>query len=62
MIKGEVRGTEDLYIDGEVVRTFAERDARHVEIAQTARNQDDEPSVTARAVVRLPSRERTPAG
>ena len=53
---------DTLYIDGEVVRTFAEGDARHLEIVQTARNQDDEPSVTARAIVRLPSRERPPAG
>ena len=47
---------DTLYIDGEVVRIFAEEGAHYVEIAQKARNQTDELSVLATGVVRLPSR------
>ena len=49
---------DTLYIRGEVVRTFADEGAHYVEIAQRATNQDGELSVTATAVVRLPSRGR----
>jgi acyl dehydratase len=47
---------DTLYIDGEVTRRFEEDDAHYVEISQRATNQDRELSVTAKAVLRLPSR------
>lgn len=47
---------DTLYIDGEVMRTFAENGAHYAEVAQTARQQDGELSVRAKGVVRLPSR------
>jgi len=47
---------DTLYIDGEVTRTFENDGVNHVEIAQTAVNQDGELSVRATGVVRLPSR------
>jgi acyl dehydratase len=49
---------DTLYIRGEVVRIFADESGNYVEIAQRATNQDGELSVTATAVVRLPSRGR----
>jgi acyl dehydratase len=47
---------DTLYIDGEVTRTFEQEGAGYAEISQTATNQDGELSVTAKAVVSLPSR------
>jgi acyl dehydratase len=47
---------DTLYIRGEVTRTFADETGHYAEIAQRATNQDGELSVTATAVVRLPSR------
>jgi acyl dehydratase len=47
---------DTLYIDGEVVRIFAEDGTHYVEIAQKARNQSDELSVLATGILRLPSR------
>jgi acyl dehydratase len=47
---------DTLYLNGEVTRTFAEGGAHYAEIAQKATNQDDELSVVATGVVRLPSR------
>jgi acyl dehydratase len=49
---------DTLYIRGEVVRIFTDEGGHYVEIAQRATNQDGELSVTATAVVRLPSRGR----
>jgi acyl dehydratase len=50
---------DTLYIDGEVTRMFEEDRAYYAEISQRATNQDGELSVTAKAVVRLPSRGRS---
>ena len=47
---------DTLYISGEVTRIFEQDTAHYVEIAQTAKNQNDELSVRATATVRLPSR------
>lgn len=47
---------DTLYITGEVTKVFQENGAHYVEITQTAKNQDDELSVRAKGVVRLPSR------
>ncbi len=47
---------DTLYINGEVRRIFAQDHAHYVEIAQTATNQNDELSVHATAIIRLPSR------
>jgi acyl dehydratase len=47
---------DTLYINGEVTRTFSEAGSHYVEIAQKATNQDNELSVIATGVVRLPSR------
>jgi acyl dehydratase len=49
---------DTLYINGEVTRTFQEDGAHYAEIAQQATNQDDELSVVATGIVRLPSRGR----
>ena len=49
---------DTLYINGEVIRVFAEDGAHYVEIAQTATNQDGELSVRAKGTVRLPSRSK----
>jgi acyl dehydratase len=50
---------DTLYIDGEVTRRFEEDGVPYVEISQRATNQDQELSVNAKAVVRLPSRNRS---
>jgi len=47
---------DTLYINGEVTKVFQENGDHFVEITQTARNQDDELSVRAKGIVRLPSR------
>jgi hypothetical protein len=53
---------DTLFIRGTVTRRFVE-DGRHlVEIAQEARNQDDELSVVGSGVVELPARTAQPHG
>jgi acyl dehydratase len=47
---------DTLYINGEVTRVFSEGGAHYAEVTQTATNQDDELSVRAKGIVRLPSR------
>jgi acyl dehydratase len=47
---------DTLYINGDVKRIFAEGGAHYAEIEQKATNQDDELSVIATGIVRLPSR------
>jgi hypothetical protein len=47
-----------LFINGVVKRVFEESDVHYAQIDQEARNQDDELSVIATGVVRLPSRKR----
>jgi len=47
---------DTLYIDGEVIRTFAEAGAHYAEVSQRAINQDGELSVLATGIIRLPSR------
>ena len=47
---------DTLFIKGSVTRKFQQDRRQLVEIAQEARNQDDELSATGSAVVELPSR------